>query len=83
MVTFPDRKDQIHNLALAYLFLNDYEKSAAIFEPFIKELETKGKEHYMNRVRNRYGYLLWKTGNKSEGIKQIKLSNEYFLRSIV
>jgi len=82
LAAFPNRTDQTQNLALAYMHLEDYEKSLAIWQPFIKDLDTKGQDHYLNRVRNRYGYVLWQLGQKEEALKQIELSNNYLLKSI-
>ncbi len=80
--SFPNRTDQIPNLALAYMHLEDFEKSLAIWQPFIDDLDEKGKDHYLNRIRNRYGYVLWQLGQKEKAIRQIELSNDYLLKSI-
>jgi len=79
---FPDMTYLQPSLALGYMHTGEYEKSLEAWKPIIEELETKGKEHYQNRLRNKYGFVLFESGKEKEGRKQIELSNEYLLQSI-
>lgn len=81
--TFPDMKNSIPDLALGYVYSNEIDKALEIWKPFIQDLDSKGNEHYMNRVRSRYGYSLWKKGEKEEARKQFELSSQYHERSIL
>lgn len=80
--TFPNLNNQIPNLALGYMHLGDYNKSLEIWKPFIDDLDKQGGEHYLNRIRNRYGLTLWLAGRKQEALKQFELSNQYLNRSV-
>ena len=80
--TFPDMTNSIPDKALGYFYLGDKENTMATWKPFIEDLDKKGNEHYMNRVRARYGMTLWKLGNKEEAKKQFDICIKYLERSI-
>ena len=80
--SFPDMTYMMPSVALGYMHTREYEKSLAVWKPIMANLETQGKDHYQNRLRNKYGFVLYQSGQKKEGRHQVELCNEYLLRSI-
>ena len=80
--TFPDMTNSIPDIAIGHFYAGENEKAMEVWQPFIEDLDQKGNEHYLNRVRARYGMTLWKLGKKEAAKKQFDICTEFLKKSI-
>ena len=66
-------------MALSNMYLKNFAEAESYFDRWIKKLNEAGAEHATNRLRNRYGFVLWQNEKKEAAMKEFE-TNEAFLK---
>jgi len=78
----PNELYSLEVMALSNMYLRNFKKSEEFFDQWIEKLQSSDSGHLANRLRNRYGYVLWENGKKEAAKAQFEINKEYLLKAV-
>jgi len=75
--SYPQRIQGLWHLAISNLYLERLNESEKYFDQLMQLFRAEGKDHRLNRYRNRFGYLLWRSGKEEVALEHFQESTKY------